>query len=121
MLFPPARPAAKAPPPPLSLPPPPPPPLSRSPEEEGCCCCCCCRLKIPALPPSIPDAVLEPPPARVLTLGEGERVRVRPAIHRFADAVRGQGDPAAGLERLIRSGRAAMPDTADEQNEEGEP
>jgi len=43
-------------------------------------------------------------------LMEGERLRLRPSILRFADPVRGLGDPAAGLQRLIERRDAVLAD-----------
>lgn len=51
---------------------------------------------------------------------EGERLRLRPPILRFADPVRGLGDPAAGLQRLIerRDAITVELDANDEHDEE---
>ena len=43
-------------------------------------------------------------------LMEGERLRLRPSLLRFADPVRGLGDPAAGLQRLIERRDAVLAD-----------
>ena len=47
-----------------------------------------------------------------------DQVRLRMPVLRFADAVRGLEAPAAGLERLIRDGRAVTPET--DTDEDGE-
>lgn len=50
---------------------------------------------------------------------EGERLRLRPPILRFAEPVRGLGDPAAGLQRLIeRRDAVLIEDDASETHDE---
>ncbi len=52
---------------------------------------------------------------------DGDRLRLRPPVLRFADAVRGIGDPAAGLERLIARRDAMLAEleaTAGEERDE---
>lgn len=51
---------------------------------------------------------------------EGERLRLRPPILRFAEPVRGLGDPAAGLQRLIERRDAVLveDDVSDSHDEE---
>lgn len=52
---------------------------------------------------------------------EGERLRLRPPVLRFAEPVRGLGDPAAGLQRLIERRDAViveMEEGGDERDED---
>jgi chromosome partition protein MukE len=55
-----------------------------------------------------------------IDLGEGEQVRLRTGLFRFAEAVRGLSDPAEVLSRLISEGKAAAETVsdADENDEE---
>ncbi len=55
-----------------------------------------------------------------IDLGEGEQVRLRTGLFRFAEAVRGLSDPAEALSRLISEGKAAAETVgdADENDEE---
>lgn len=54
-----------------------------------------------------------------IDLGEGEQVRLRMALFRFAEAVRGLSDPAEALSRLISEGKAVA-DTVGDEDENGE-
>jgi chromosome partition protein MukE len=49
------------------------------------------------------------------------RLRLRPALMRFADPVRGLGDRSAALERLVRVGEVALGDAEQEADEESSP
>lgn len=55
-----------------------------------------------------------------IDIGEGEQVRLRTGLFRFAEAVRGLSDPAEALSRLISEGKAAAGavSDADENDEE---
>lgn len=54
-----------------------------------------------------------------IDLGEGEQVRLRLGLLRFAEAVRGLSDPAETLSRLIAEGKAVA-ETAGDEDEGGE-
>jgi chromosome partition protein MukE len=49
-----------------------------------------------------------------IDLGEGEQVRLRIALFRFAEAVRGLSDPAEALSRLISEGKAVADSVGDD-------
>ena len=50
---------------------------------------------------------------------DDERVRLRPALLRFAEPVRGSGEPTHALEKLIADGSIVKPDGSDtDENEE---
>lgn len=51
-------------------------------------------------------------------LGEGEQVRLRLGLLRFAEAVRGLGDPAEDFARLISEGKAVAETTDGEDDDE---
>jgi chromosome partition protein MukE len=55
-----------------------------------------------------------------IDLGEGEQVRLRLALLRFADAVRGLNEPADTLSRLIAEGKAMAESSSDEDEENEE-
>ena len=44
---------------------------------------------------------------------DDERVRLRPALLRFAESVRGSGEPTQALEKLIADGSIVKPDGSD--------
>ncbi len=46
-------------------------------------------------------------------LEDGEQVRLRSALFRFADPVRGRDDVVTLLEQLVREGEVAVEDPAD--------
>lgn len=54
-----------------------------------------------------------------IDLGEGQQVRLRLGLLRFAEAVRGLSDPAEALSRLIAEGKAVA-ETAGDENDGGE-
>lgn len=47
-------------------------------------------------------------------------IRLRPALQRFAEPVRGTADPAAALARLVACGEVVLPDDADEATDDAE-
>ncbi len=54
-----------------------------------------------------------------IDLGEGDQVRLRLGLFRFAEAVRGLGDPAGALARVIAEGKAVAETAGDADDEEG--
>lgn len=46
-------------------------------------------------------------------LVDGDQIRLRPALMRFAEPVRGEGSPAEALARLVASGEIAMAEDGD--------
>lgn len=52
-------------------------------------------------------------------LRDGAMVRLRPALLRFADPIRGRGDDGAALERLIRQGEVVVDAPEEDGEEEG--
>ncbi len=55
-----------------------------------------------------------------IDLGEGEQIRLRLALLRFAEAVRGLNKPADALSRLIAEGKAIAGSASDEEEENEE-
>lgn len=54
-----------------------------------------------------------------IDLGDGEQVRLRPGLFRFAEAVRGLSDPSEALSRLIAEGKAVA-ETTGYEDDDGE-
>lgn len=47
---------------------------------------------------------------------DGDRLRLRPALMRFAEPVRASSDPTAALERLVASGEVDVPEDSDDDD-----
>lgn len=71
------------------------------------------RIAAEAVRTKVGDALRRLADLGFVDLLDDTRLRLRPALMRFAEPVRGLGDPGAALERLVRVGEVAL--------DEGEP